>query len=224
MNIFFRQYSTDIMKGKGKRSWKKFGMEQIARLYESYHIPDFDKCLKNISKYFTYTEFKKGEIILASRKEPDKALFLLQGSVLFSKTINGKIYTRLLMSEGNFVVKVEDVQLDTMSDSTIMALENCRMLAISKKDLNVSMDSVAKNLLKILTNFINEERLHFERKHSLLLYIDNQKKIDVLKENFPGIFERFKMKYISGFAGMKPETMSRVRGKTSTNDTENPVE
>jgi len=53
--------------------------------------------------------------------------------------------------------------------------------------------------------------LQNQNKNKALLYLNSKEKIIFLMNEFPGIFDKFKMKDIASFASIKIETLSRAR-------------
>lgn len=139
----------------------------------------------------------------------DYVLFLMEGSVSYLENNTVKY----LLSEGNLVASVSSFIFNLPSDISITALENCRCLYLKKDWL---IDSYAKMEEKQNVNFINiitQETLLFQKKVADMLYLGGTEKLQYILNNFPGIFQSFSSKLIASFAGVEPETLSRLRNK-----------
>lgn len=190
-----------------------FGLRQFDLLHAHYgYIPD-DDLKKIFAESVFYKEIKKGEVLVEEGGRMDYVIYLISGSVKFYSVHNGTQRVTRLLGEGNFVTSVTSFLNDKPADVNIKTLEKCRVLMIKKTSFQAVLVSPVAEKYKRFLTLIYEETLDFQRRISQMLLHGGQRKIDFIFEEFPGIFQRFSMRNIASFAGIEPETLSRIRRK-----------
>ena len=94
----------------------------------------------------------------------------------------------------------------------IVALENSKILAISREDLFKLYDHNWKwqQAGRVLTelNFVR-----VEKRGICLQTLNARERYEELLKEMPGLIERVPLQYIASYLGMSPETFSRIRSK-----------
>lgn len=211
MNLYFKEYSNDIFRGRGRKAWENFGMTQFLKLHQTYGFKITPLLKETLNKHCKYVELKKGTVIVSEGDFLTDVYYLFSGSVKFTQSMENTVYVNRLLSEGNFITSVSSFFNSQPADVKIETLEKCRAFKISKSGLaEIYKGPLSTDYSEFIAK-INEEVLNFEKNKSTLLYSNAKSKFELLNIFFPGIFSRFQIKLIASFAGMKPETMSRIR-------------
>ena len=174
-------------------------------------FPEKEEAL--IRELFQTEEVKKNETLLHFGQVSNKLYFVCEGILrTFHLNKNGTEFTRLIVSENKFCTILMSFQENIGSSAEIQALENTRLLSITKENFKkfIERSENAKNIYtKILEDFQNFQisRLEFLTSNSPL-----EKTEIFLKEN-PELALRLTDKIISTYLQITPETFSRCKKK-----------
>jgi len=161
---------------------------------------------------------------LVERELPRKTLLLRQGTISKEITFivkglarayyfkNDLDVTSWLMRENDFIISVvsffrqipSEENIELLEDSTLISIPHKQLLALYKKyeAFNVVGRVITENYY-----ILSEQRIYSMRMQTA------RERYELLVSNDPGIFQRVPLKYIASYLGMKPETLSRIRGK-----------
>jgi len=170
----------------------------------------------DLEKSFQYSEvryFKKGEYVL---RIGDYCRFIgfLNSGLIVSTIISeeGKETACSFCFENCFFTYAEGISYNVSSHKNFIALENCEMLVMEKEklplifSLNPKFETLFTQILaEDLRNvLITEQSIRTQSAESRYLQFI---------ETYPDAFNRIPLKYIAGYLGIEPPSLSRLRKK-----------
>lgn len=197
----------------------------FSKLYKSM----FDILKKNIDRYiqlsdsefqnftepFVLREFKKKDIVL---REGDHCLF--EGFVIdgcfkvYFLNENGSEQTLYFAIKDWWITDLDSLINDVPSTLNIEALENSKVLMISKKEklhLYETVPAVEK-LFRIMNQ--NSSIALQRRIFSLLSKTADKRYLEFL-EKYPGLEQRLTQQQVASYLGISHEFLSKIRKKTT---------
>lgn len=140
--------------------------------------------------------------------------YIADGMVRSYYLKDGEEITTCLCSESKFASSTASFITQTPSHISIRAIEEATIVQISYHHLQKlkAKDPFWSNFSRIIAEreflFLENYNTRYARETA------EEKYLRLLKE-FPGIVNRAPLHYIASFLGIKPETLSRIRRKTS---------
>jgi CRP-like cAMP-binding protein len=171
-------------------------------------IPDKD--LEESFQYSTLRHFKKGDYILRIGDYCRFIGFLNSGLIVNTIINDGKEIACNFIFQNCFFTYTEGITNNAPSHKNSIALEDCEMLILEKEKLplifsiNQKFETLFGQILaEEVTNLLqNEERSRTQTvEKRYLQFIDS----------FPEAFNRIPLKYIAGYLGIEPPSLSRLR-------------
>jgi len=172
-------------------------------------IPDAD--LDKAFEYSSVRYFKKGDQIMRIG-EYCRFIGFINSGLIVSTIIddNGKEIASNFTFENCFFTYTEGISHNLPSHKNFLALEDCEMLLLEKEKLPLIF-SINTKFETLFTQILAEEL------RSVLLIEQNNRTQSVEKrylqflEMYPDAFNRIPLKYIAGFLGIGPPSLSRLR-------------
>lgn len=177
-------------------------------ILKKVQIPDED-----LEKSFAYSSicyFKKGDEIL---KAGDYCRFIgFINSGLFVTTISSEVKDIAcnFTYEGCFFTYTEGLSKNTPSHKNFIALEDCEILMIGKEKLP-QIFGLNPKFETLFTQLLAEELRN-------MLLAEQENRMQSLEwcylnflETIPDAFNRIPLKYIAGYLGIEPQSLSRLR-------------
>ncbi|HKB45672.1 MAG TPA: Crp/Fnr family transcriptional regulator, partial [Chitinophagaceae bacterium] len=127
---------------------------------------------------------------------------------------DGKEIASNFTPENCFFTYTEGISGNMPSHKNFIALENCEMLILEKEKLPLIF-SINQKFEKLFTHILAEEL------KNVLLTEQNNRTLSAehryLKfiESYPDAFNRIPLKYIAGYLGIEPPSLSRLRKRLS---------
>ncbi|HQW12863.1 MAG TPA: Crp/Fnr family transcriptional regulator [Saprospiraceae bacterium] len=211
MNYYNIRYSDETCGGKSDIVWREFGIQQLANLYKYFGFVISDELIPLIVNNVEYKVIPKNENIIKEGEMCDLLFFLISGTVKQHVLIQGNRQVVHLLDEGNLFSSVNSFFINEPSEISATTCEKCRFLIIRKDNYQKIINSVYKSDMERFTRQVLVFMLQNQNKNKALLYLNSKEKIIFLMNEFPGIFDKFKMKDIASFASIKIETLSRAR-------------
>lgn len=186
--------------------------------YIKQRIEISDKELEEGLTYSTFKKYEKGEYIIRIGESCRFIGFINKG-LMVTTTIddNGKESAFDFKCENCFFTYTEGLMSNTPSHKNFIALEDCETLILQKEHL----EKILKLNPKFETLFT---KILAEDLSSVLKDQQNTKEQSVeerylsLEQKYPDALQRIPVKYIAGYLGIAPESLSRLRrrlaGKT----------
>ncbi len=161
-------------------------------------------CLKEL-------ELQKGELFAKEVARAHLVGFLLEGNMRHFYTKDGVEQTTYFYFEGHFVSSYISCITGKPSELTIEALTDCKLLTFSYTDMRKLFDVSHKweRFGRLIAEYLAiglEERMA-----DLLLLSPEERYIKLLEGGKQKIIERIPQQYISGYLGITPVSLSRIR-------------
>jgi len=162
-------------------------------------------------KYSNFKKFDKGDYILRAGEHCRFIGFLNKGFIVTTFVDeSGNEIASEFKHEGCFFTYTEGLANNLPSHKNFIAIENCETLILNKDYLPIIFKTnpkfetlfgqiLAEELRLVLLNEQNRKTLSMEERYL------------ALETNFPGALQRIPVKYIAGYLGIEPPSLSRLR-------------
>lgn len=171
-------------------------------------IPDDD--LQKSFEFSNVCYYKKGDYLLKAGEYCRFIGFLNAGLIVTTTISEGKEIACSFVYEGCFFTYTESLSQNTASHKNFVALEDCEVLMIGKEKLpqifllNPKFETLftqllAEELRTLLLTELENKTLQLETRY-----------LNFLK-TIPDGFNRIPLKYIAGYLGIEPQSLSRLR-------------
>jgi CRP-like cAMP-binding protein len=182
--------------------------EQLKNILPENKIDDFlsitgEKSI-NASNYF----IRAGEV-------PMKIAFVGSGLFRYVYTNDrGDEFTKGIITENLFITSYSAMITETPSSFSIEALEDSTIMEILWSDF---MQLVERDIfwLKFQLKFLEKGFMIKEKREKDMLLLDGTERYKNFLLQYPGMDQRISQGIIASYLGIKPETLSRIRGKIS---------
>jgi CRP-like cAMP-binding protein len=166
----------------------------------------------NFKYLFKRQEIPAKTILLKEGEIAKKAFFIEKGCLRICFNNNGKDITFQFFFESESVSSIESFKTTQPSLFTIESIEPCIIHSISKKDLQIILDT--SPTIKQQTEEHTLQRLIFYQKLFLSRIKDKPEKryLELLETN-PEILQRVPQHYIASFLGITSVSLSRIRNR-----------
>ena len=182
------------------------------------HIESLSDCKAEtwnlIESVLSVRQFQKGDYSLQEGKICRHIDFIYQGSFRAFGNKDGEEKTTGLYMEGICLTNMKSLSNQSPSQTYLQALEPSCTARLYKNDLialyekSAELQAVGR---AILENMIIEEN---EWKEMYTLY-DPEERYRFLMQKSPLFIQRISLQYIASFLGIRRETLSRIRNRTS---------
>lgn len=184
--------------------------EKLTSLVKSrVNLPSLEEEL--ICRYFEIKEIHKHEILVNTGDICNYLYFVEKGLLrTFHINSNGSEFTRLIVPENKFCTILVSFRDRIASPATIQALENSKLLMISKNNFEkiISASQNAKSYyLEILEEFQNFQIKRIE----FLTSFSPQEKTKIFLEEYQNLEPRLTDKVIASYLQITPETYCRCK-------------
>ncbi len=171
--------------------------------------------LKAIAGYFKPSELKKGDFFARSGRYCEKLSFIQSGYMRVFFEANDREVTQWISPPGYFMTDLSSYIYRQPGRWNIQALTDCTMLDLSRDAYDTLCKEVPvwKDLdrLFIVKCFgMLEERVFSH------LYMSTEERFNLLMKTQPELFNIVPLQYLASMLGMTPETLSRLRKKSSS--------
>lgn len=172
--------------------------------------------LKKISSSFHYSTLTKGEYFGKRGLFCDKLAFVQKGFVrVFIETSDREV-TQWISGPGYFLTDLSSFIFQSPGRWTMQALTDCELNVITKEEY--------ESLTRELPSWNQIDRLLIVKCFTLMeerilnhLYMSTEERFEYLMENQPEMFNLVPLQYLASMLGMTPETLSRLRKKSTSN-------
>jgi CRP-like cAMP-binding protein len=176
-------------------------------------IPSED--LEQSFRYSNVRHYKKGEYILRIG-EYCRFIGFLNSGLIVSTIIkdDGKEIASNFTPENCFFTYTEGISGNMPSHKNFIALEDCEMLILEKEKLT-SIFAINPKFETLFTQILAEEL------KNVLLTDQNNRTLSAENRylqfiaTYPDAFNRIPLKYIAGYLGIEPPSLSRLRKRLS---------
>ncbi|ULQ55482.1 Crp/Fnr family transcriptional regulator [Flavihumibacter rivuli] len=195
-------------------------MPDPSLIYKAYkeHIRSYasfrDETWELIENILTVKACKKGEYIVEEGKICRHIDFIYKGSFRAFSNKDGEDITTGIYLEGICLTNMKSLTTVTPSHTYLQALEDSITARLYKDSLigiyekSTELQAVGR---AILEGMIVEEN---EWKEMYTLY-DPEERYKFLLQKSPEIIQRVSLQYVASFLGIRRETLSRIRNRSS---------
>jgi CRP-like cAMP-binding protein len=168
-----------------------------------------------VTSLFKEKTYKKGDFFLAEGQICKQVGFVAKGLMRYYINHNGEEKTYAFSQENNYVCNYESFLPRSPSSKIIQALEDCDVLVISHNDLQIlyaniregerfgriAIEAVFIQMLQDVSSFYTETpELRYER----------------FIKTHGDLQQRISQYHIASYVGVKPQSLSRIRKRIST--------
>ena len=185
-------------------------LEQYLRTYMGVSDEDMDALVS----YFYPATLAKGEYFLKAGRICDKLSFQRSGLTRVFAPHGEKEVTQWISFKGTLLTDLGGLVCDEPSRCNIQALTHCEFYTIDKKDYI--------NLAQAIPKWPALERLlmtrcfgFLETRIFSLLSMSGEERYRYLQAQNPDLFDQVPLKYLASMMGMTPESLSRIRKKST---------
>jgi CRP-like cAMP-binding protein len=158
-------------------------------------------------------DVKDSEYFIRSGEVPLKFAFVGSGLFRYVYTnARGGEFTKGIIVENNFISSYSAMRSGEPSYFSIEALEEARILEISWENFEQLLDEDIF-WVNFLLRFVEKGFMKKEKRERDLLLLNAESRYRDFLTEFPGLDQRVKQGIIASYLGIKPETLSRIRGK-----------
>lgn len=171
-------------------------------------IPDQD--LEESFHHSTPRHYRKGDYILKIGEYCRFIGFLNSGLIVSTIIFDGKEVACGFCFENCFVTYSEGISYDEPSHKNYIALENCEMLVLEKDKIPLIF-SINRKFETLFSQILAEDlrNVLLAQQHINTQSVKNRYLQFI--ENYPVAFGRIPLKYIAGYLGIEPPSLSRLR-------------
>jgi CRP-like cAMP-binding protein len=193
-------------------------MYSLVAKYIRQRIEISDEELEEALKYSVSKKYTKGETAIKIGEYCRFIGFINKG-LMVTTTVNdtGKESAFDFKVENCFFTYTEGLMSNAPSHKNFIALEDCETLILSKEDLEKILKQNPK-FETLFTKILAEDLSHTLMIHQSIKEQSAEERYLSLEQRYPGAFQRIPVKYIAGYLGIEPESLSRLRrrlaGKT----------
>jgi CRP-like cAMP-binding protein len=180
--------------------------EQYGELFQvdAEHFDEFYSTLKKIT-------LKKSDFFLQSGEKCQYLGFVKKGTMRsYYINENGDDISFIFHFDNQFFADYESILCNSVSYLNIQAMEDSELLLLDKNDLQ---NLYEKEMYWQKFGRLMTEKIYLDTKKRLenLLYYSPEKRYTNLLEENPLVFEKIPQKYIAGYLGITPQSLSRIR-------------
>lgn len=173
---------------------------------------DETDCLK---KLFKERYIKKGDFFLEEGQVCKYAGFISKGIMRYFINHEGEDRTYAFAQENNFVCNYESFIPKTSSSKNIQALEDCEILQISYDDLQILYRDIRQG--ERLGRLVIEQVFIQTLQDLSSFYTDTPEyRYEKFIRQHPDLQQRISQYHIASYVGVKPQSLSRIRKRMST--------
>ena len=190
---------------------KETYLNNLKLTIESYY-PISEQSWKLIEGITEFQTLKKGETLLQNGEIAKNLHFIAKGILrAFITDQQGNFYNKNLFPENSFAGSKVSLMLQTASNFTIEALEDCVLINISYKKymelINENDDLKNFYIAHLEKTWIIEKE---QREVALVMQNATERYVKLL-EKYPEIADRVPLLHIASHLGITPTQLSRIR-------------
>lgn len=173
-----------------------------------------DRALSEVARLFKSEQINKGDFHTKLNQNTVRLSVLTEGYLRIYNDHDGKEITQWISSPGQFVTEISSLLFDRPSRWNIQALTDCKLQSISTTEYKKLNDTIAgwPRLEKL---FIAKCFTTLEDRIFSFLSMTAEERYHMLFNYNSDLFNQVPLQYLASMLGMTPETLSRIRKKTS---------
>lgn len=174
------------------------------------YIPVSDTEVSIIHSLFELEEYKANETLLKEGTICNKMWFIEKGLIRFTTQADGEDRTFIFRNEGCFISDIEGLIQHTPATKSIIAIEDCRVYAITQSNLQLFFRDLAhgERFGRLLVERIFVAAVN----HIVSFYTESPETryIKLIKQN-KDFLQRIPQYHIASFLGIKPQSLCRIK-------------
>ncbi len=207
-NFFVTDFESSVKLSETKDKYIENGKLYLSEFFAHFAIHDKNKVMEAIS-LFKPRLYKKEEYFLYMGEIASHVGFILNGAVEAYYLNNARKHTLMLLMEEDFITDLRSFIHQRPTTLSIQFTEESLVLEISYPDVKKFLlvhPEFAEMFIKIMSNVVSAVN-----QHNLLLKMPTRKRYEKLLQTKPQVFNRFLLRDVASFLGIKQETLSRAR-------------
>jgi CRP-like cAMP-binding protein len=169
-----------------------------------------DTDLEKSFQHSSVRYYKKGDYVLKIGEYCKFIGFLNSGLIVSTIISDGKETACGFCFENCFFTYSEGISYDSPSHKNFIALEDCEMLVLGKDKLP-QVFSINQKFETLFTQILAEDLRNVLLTQQDINTQSVQKRYLQFIETYPDAFNRIPLKYIAGYLGIEPPSLSRLR-------------
>jgi len=157
----------------------------------------------------------KGEFFTRIGSYHNRLSFLHEGYIRVYAEPDGKDITQWISSPGEFITDLSALIFRRPARWHIQALTDCQLFTMPQETY-LQMEERMPDWPQIEKAFIAKCFLLLEDRVFSFLSMTAEERFRQLMDRSPGLFNQVPLQYIASMLGMTPETLSRLRRKTTS--------
>ena len=188
-------------------------MENL-KLFTSYFAALTDQEFKDLEALFRPMTVKKMDHVLASGTYVKDLYFFNKGTFRVYQLKDGEEFTTKFLFGPTIFAELFSIRKLTPSFFNIQALTDCDCYKANFREIEKLMDT-SRNISRLFIKLY--EHIYMKgKKREISFILDSQTtRYNNLTAENPQIIDQIPLQYIASFIGVKPETLSRIRKKSS---------
>jgi CRP-like cAMP-binding protein len=168
-----------------------------------------------VTSLFKEKTYEKGDFFLADGQICKQVGFVTKGLLRYYINHDGEDKTYDFAQENNFVCNYESFIPRTPSTKNIQALEDCEILQISYDDLQLFYKSISQ--AERFGRLVIEQVFIQTLQDLSSFYTDTPElRYEKIFKKHPDLLQRMSQYHIASYVGVKPQSLSRIRKRIST--------
>jgi len=191
-------------------------LEKLKAKIRSY-APISDENLDYFLQFYRTIELSKGEALVEAGQYVNQFYYLDTGCVYYYQLKDGEVSVIEFFTEDTFFTDLYPYVEGRVSNSFLVAAENCRIIAISKSDVEKSF-AYSHELERFGRLSMQDAFLKTFRSAAYLNHLTKEERYLRLLQKRPFLFQRVPQYLIASYLGLTPVGLSKIRKRLSQNE------
>lgn len=188
-------------------------MENLKNKIRSY-APISDKNLEYFLQFYREIHLSKGRSLVEAGQTVNKFYYLDKGCVYYYQLRDGEVSVIEFFTENTFFTDLYPYVEGKTSNSFLVAAENCRIIAVSKADVEKSF-AHSHELERFGRLSMQDAFLRTFRSAAYLNHLTKEERYLRLIQKRPFLLQRVPQYLIASYLGLTPVGLSKIRKRLS---------
>ncbi|HMR91904.1 MAG TPA: Crp/Fnr family transcriptional regulator [Chitinophagaceae bacterium] len=207
-SFFVTEFEPSVKLNEIKEKPIEHGRRYLSEFFAYFGIADEEKIRAAIT-LFEPRIYKRETFFITAGEVAGKIGFIVHGAVEAYYINNASKQTLMFLMEEDFFTDLKSFIHQRPSGLSLQFAEDTIVLEIGYENFKNFMlvhQDFAEMFIKIMSNVVSAMN-----EHNLLLKMPTRKRYELLLRKKPQVFNRFLLRDIASFLGIKQETLSRAR-------------